>query len=201
MKKTITYLLYLTMILFCAGCRTPQSMVVLIPNPDGTVGELEVSNEAGNQVLSEANQAVRVKDRNTKPSEGFAISADEIRVTFADALAAQPPPPEKFILYFKPGSSELIPESSALLSQIIQVTRKRGSSEVVISGHTDTVGARDYNYRLSLQRAQEGFAILVANGAVAEDIKVTSHGEGNLLVKTADEVAEPRNRRIEVVVK
>ena len=66
---------------------------------------------------------------------------------------------------------------------------------------TDTVGSKEYNYKLSLDRAKVLSDILIANGAVPSNITVTSHGEGNPLVKTADEVAEPRNRRVEVVIK
>ncbi|NLV25331.1 MAG: OmpA family protein [Deltaproteobacteria bacterium] len=201
MAKNIIRVLFASVILLSAGCQTPKSMVVLIPDPDGAVGTLEVINEAGNQILSGANQAVRIKDRSTRPSEAVALSGDKIRATFADALAARPLPPEKFILYFKADSHELVADSSALLPQIIQAISKRGATEIAVSGHTDKVGAQDYNYRLSLERAREVFAVLVANGAVAENITVTSHGEGNPLVKTADEVAEPRNRRVEVVVK
>ena len=55
--------------------------------------------------------------------------------------------------------------------------------------------------RLSLQRA-----ILVRDYLVGEDvdasiIQVDSHGEGNPLFPTADEVPEPRNRRVEVLVR
>lgn len=201
MKKTITLMILAIMALMAAGCETPKSMVVLIPDPDGTVGQLEVANQAGNQVLNEANQAVRVKDATTKPSKAVTLSEAEIRATFAEALAAQPPPPEKFILYFIQGSNTLTPESQALLPGIIETIRQRRSTEIVISGHTDTVGAKEYNYRLSLDRAQEVSRILVHNGAIPSDISATSHGEGNPLVKTADEVAEPKNRRVEVVIR
>ena len=39
------------------------------------------------------------------------------------------------------------------------------SNDIVISGHTDTVGEKDYNYKLALERAQTALQILVANGA------------------------------------
>ena len=201
MKKTTILFLLVAVVLISAGCETPKSTVVLIPDPDGAVGSLEVANEAGTQVLREANQAVGIKDADTRPGDVVTLSDRKIRAIFAAALEAQPLPPDKFILYFKPDSNDLVPESSALLPEIIQAIHKRDSTEIVVSGHTDRVGTRDYNYRLSLERAREVFGILVANGAVPGDISVTSHGEGNPLVKTADEVAEPRNRRVEVVVK
>lgn len=200
MKTMINTLASLGLVLFIVGC-CARSMVVLIPDPDGNVGQLVVANEGGQQVLNEKNQSVQMTDRNTAPSKVKTLSAEEIRSTFSDALAIQPLPPVTFILYFLPDSNELTDESKAVLPQIFQTIQKRGSTDIVISGHTDTVGAKEYNYKLGLDRAQVTSEILVANGAVPANITVTSHGKGNPLIKTADEVAEPRNRRVEVVIK
>jgi outer membrane protein OmpA-like peptidoglycan-associated protein len=200
MKTMIKTLASLSLILVLAGCGV-RSMVVLIPDPDGNVGQLVVANEGGQKVLNEKNQSVQITDRKTAPGKVTTLSDEEIRAAFSDALAAQPLPPAKFILYFLPDSNELTDESKAVLPQIFQTIQKRGSTDIVISGHTDTVGSNEYNYKLALDRAQVTSEILVANGAVPVNITVTSHGEGNPLIKTADEVAEPGNRRVEVVIK
>jgi outer membrane protein OmpA-like peptidoglycan-associated protein len=200
MKTMINILASLCLVLFIAGCGA-RSMVVLIPDPDGKVGQLVVTNDGGQQILNKNNQSVQVTDRKTAPGKVSTLSSEEIHSTFSDALAAQPLPPATFILYFLQDSNELTDESKAVLPQIFQTIQKRGSTDIVISGHTDTVGAKEYNYKLALDRAQVTSKILVANGAVPANITVTSHGEGNPLIKTADEVAEPRNRRVEVVIK
>ena len=106
-----------------------------------------------------------------------------------------------FILYFIQGSDELTDDSKAMLPKIFQTIKSRESTDIVISGHTDTVGEKEYNYTLSLERAKAIFKILVVHGAVPAHITATSHGEGNPLIKTADEVAEPKNRRVEVTVR
>jgi outer membrane protein OmpA-like peptidoglycan-associated protein len=199
--KNITYIIIgLFFILFQAGCGT-RSMVVLIPDPDGHVGQLVVENEVGMQVLTKPNQSVQVTDRMAPPGEVKILTEEEIRTAFSNALSAQPLPPAKFILYFLQDSNKLTNESRALLPQIIQTIQDRGSRDIVISGHTDTVGSNDYNYRLSLERAKVLYGILLENGADSSSITVTSHGEGYPLIKTDDDVAEPRNRRVEVVIK
>jgi outer membrane protein OmpA-like peptidoglycan-associated protein len=200
MKKVFNTLTILGFVLILAGCGA-RSMVVLIPDPDGNVGQLVVSNEKGQQVLNKANQSVQVIDKNTAPGKVTTISDVEIRSTFSAALAAQPLPPATFILYFRQDANELTDESTAVLPQIIQTIQKRRSTDIVITGHTDTVGKKDYNYQLALERAKVLYDIIVANGAVPADITVTSHGEGNPLIKTDDEVAEQKNRRVEVVIK
>ena len=199
MKRIITILLGLGLVLVLAGCG--KNMIVLIPDPDGNVGKLVVANEGGQQVLSEANQSVKTTDRKVSPSAVTKLSDDKIRSTFAEALAARPVPPSTYILYFLSDSKELTVESKALLPKIIQTIQERGSTDIVISGHTDRVGEREYNYTLSRDRAKAVYEILVASGAVPANITVTSHGEGNPLFKTADNVSEPRNRRVEVVIR
>lgn len=200
MKKITTVIISVGFIVALAGCGT-RSMVVLIPDPDGNVGQVVVTNEGGQQVLDDTNQSVQITDQETTPSEITILSDDEIRATFSEALAAQPLLPVKFILYFLQDSNELTDESKAVLPQIIQTIQKRGATEIVISGHTDTFGENEYNYVLALYRAKVLRDILVSNGAVLSNITVTSHGEGNPLIKTEDNVAEPRNRRVEVVIK
>ena len=199
MKRIITILLGLGLVLVLAGCG--KNMVVLIPDPDGNVGKLVVANEGGQQVLSEANQSVKTTDRKVSPSAVTKLSDDKIRSTFAEALAARPVPPATYILYFLSDSKELTVESKALLPKIIQTIQERGSTDIVISGHTDKVGEREYNYTLSRDRAKAVYEILLVSGAVPANITVTSHGEGNPLIKTADNVSEPRNRRVEVVIR
>ena len=43
--------------------------------------------------------------------------------------------------------------------------------------------------------------LLRARGLEAMELRVESHGERNLLVATPDATAEPRNRRVEVLVR
>jgi outer membrane protein OmpA-like peptidoglycan-associated protein len=199
MKRLIHVFTCFSLVLFLGGC-APKSMVVLIPDPDGHVGQLTVANDGGKQILNEANQSAEVRDRKTPPSIKK-LSPDKVSAMFSDALAAQPLVPAKFILYFLPDSNELTEESKAMLPQIIQTIRQRGFPDIVISGHTDTVGDKEYNYKLGIERAQMAAEIMIANGALPDNIRTTSHGEGNPLIKTDDEVAEPKNRRVEVVIK
>ena len=68
-------------------------------------------------------------------------------------------------------------------------------------GHTDTQGASAANQALALQRATAMAAQLRALGLQSVVMVVESHGESNLLVPTADNVAEARNRRVEITLR
>ena len=71
----------------------------------------------------------------------------------------------------------------------------------MVIGHTDTVGSTDANDKLSQKRAAAVREILVAAGVPAQKIETAGRGERELLVKSDDEVAEPKNRRVEISVR
>jgi outer membrane protein OmpA-like peptidoglycan-associated protein len=68
-----------------------------------------------------------------------------------------------------------------------------------VAGHTDTVGAAGYNLRLSRLRAQS-IAKWFRQRGLKIPIAYEGFGESALLVKTADEVDEPRNRRADYIL-
>jgi outer membrane protein OmpA-like peptidoglycan-associated protein len=77
----------------------------------------------------------------------------------------------------------------------------RSGGDIVITGHTDTVGAGASNDVLSAQRAQQVRQILIDRQFPAERIEAAGRGERDLAVPTADEVEEPRNRRVAIEVR
>jgi outer membrane protein OmpA-like peptidoglycan-associated protein len=81
----------------------------------------------------------------------------------------------------------------------------RKAAEVVITGHTDTVGSAADNDRLSLGRAKAVAAKLndtfAAKGVKSDAIATVGRGERDPLVKTPDQTAEPKNRRVEITVR
>jgi outer membrane protein OmpA-like peptidoglycan-associated protein len=69
-----------------------------------------------------------------------------------------------------------------------------------IEGHTDTVGSRQYNNTLSDRRAAAVVDYLANNFHVDRSrVEAIGMGKDGLLVPTADQTAEPRNRRVQVV--
>ncbi len=70
-----------------------------------------------------------------------------------------------------------------------------------MTGHTDTTGNAQNNVELAMRRANVVRSMLVQTGLSTLMIDVRSHGEAELLVPTADNVSEPRNRRVEITVR
>ena len=184
-----------------APVRAPTTQVVLLPDPDGRVGVLEVSNAEGKQTLDQAWQATESIGAGRAPGRPEILGEAQVRRMFREALEAEPVQPVSFILYFKTDSTKLSRESRGLLTQVLDAIHVRKSTDIVVSGHTDAVAPIDYNRLLSVRRAEAVADALVARGVDRESIQITSHGEGNPLVPTPDGVPEPRNRRVEITVR
>jgi len=180
--------------------RPGQTLVVLLPDAAGTVGRANVSNPSGTADLAAARDSTTVS-ANQPPGPVTVLSEADVQRLFGEALSALPPPPQRFTLNFKFDSDELTDESRALVPEIVQAVRSRPVPDVLVIGHTDTTGAPASNFELGLKRAATVRNILVEAGLDPAFIELISHGEEELLVPTADEVAEPRNRRVEIAVR
>jgi Outer membrane protein and related peptidoglycan-associated (lipo)proteins len=194
------YLLLLLCLAF-VGCAAKGTTVVLIEDPDGSVGQVQVSTPSGTQSLTAAGQSTSVKDSAAAPGPLLTLDQTAIEKDYGQALKAMPEPPESFLLYFEYGRTELTPESQDAPARIIETILRRNSVDVRINGHSDTVGKPEDNARLSLERAEGARGLLVEKGVDPSIIKVFSHGEGNPLIPTPDETPEPKNRRVEVLVR
>jgi len=188
--------------LLAGGCsNVPKNMVVLLDQPDGRPSAVIFTSKAGAQVVDKPGLATGVDASGEKPRDPFQLEQEEFTRRFAGALGAAPVPPRSFQLYFKFDSTDLTDESRAQLPKILEEMKSRPAPEVTVIGHTDTVGTQAHNYELGLKRALATKNQIVGIGVDPTRIDVTSHGKLNLLVRTPDNVAEPRNRRVEVTVR
>jgi outer membrane protein OmpA-like peptidoglycan-associated protein len=175
------------------GC-LPKTYVVLMPDEDGGVGQVELRGKRS-----------RVVDR-PREAAGFdsgrrVLSQRGIEQAFGPALEALPLRPAHFVLYFRSDTTELKPESRKLLPEALAEAARRPAPEIAVVGHTDRSAPDDYNARLALRRAKTIRDQLIRLGAKPEMIEVSSHGERNPLVPTPDGAREPRNRRVELTVR
>ena len=182
--------------LLLGGCVSER--VVLLPSPDGRPTAVIVRDARGEVVLDKPYAGVQRRAGEIRPVQS---SPAEVDKWFGAALAAQPLKPRSFTLYFAGGAEMLTPESEAELATIKREIAGRPASEVMVIGHTDTVGGLEANDKLSLKRATAVREILIAAGVPGEKIETAGRGEREPLVKTGDEVAEPQNRRVEISVR
>lgn len=107
---------------------------------------------------------------------------------------------------FETDSAEIRPSevgklraSLALIKKELPRAGQLGEVTLFVLAHTDTVGSSDYNLRLSNRRAQS-----IARWFRKQGLKIPmaydGMGEKALKLKTADEVAEPSNRRVDYML-
>lgn len=178
-----------------------QTVTVLLADAEsGTVGRATVSNQFGTTDLSAALESTTASP-NQPPAPVALMSEADVQAVFGPALSALPPPSRRVTVHFQFDSDELTDESRALVPEILQAVRDQPAADVVVIGHTDTTGSSAFNFELGLKRATAVRNILVQAGLGASSIEVMTLGEADLLVPTSDEVPEPRNRRVEIVVR
>ena len=179
----------------------PKDVIILLGNSDGSVGMINVTSAGETLVLDQSGQAVTVGSSEEPPNEPFMIKEKDIRDIFQEALEATPEKPLKFILYFNTNTTELSPESQQQLPEIIKIITGRTAPDIGIIGHTDRTASDKYNHQLSMRRATTIRDTIVTGGIDSHLLEVTGHGENNPLVETADDVSEPLNRRVEIIVR
>lgn len=194
----------LLLLLLCAvaGCaRTPRASFYLVPDPEGHVGEVTIANQADSVTLYRANQTVAAKREDKAFSKTRVARTADIQAKFGSALAELPAPPQGFNIYFDRGSSQVDGQSMPLIEKAIEEARKRDSRDISLNGHTDRTGEADWNMKLSLERANAVRKLLLDQGIAADSMTIEYYGESKPVVPTEDNVSEPKNRRVEVVVR
>ncbi|MBI3710924.1 MAG: OmpA family protein [Proteobacteria bacterium] len=183
-----------------AACESgPRAnLFVVLPNPDGTSGAISVDDGRKVVVLDRPYAASQLR---SGVAESVDVSEQDVQAAFGPAIAARPILPARFRLYFMLNTDQLTTESEVLYLSVFEDIRRRTVYQVDVVGHTDTVGTRSYNQQLSSQRATTIRDRLVKDGLQPGSITVSGRGEADLALATADEIYEPRNRRVEITVR
>jgi OmpA-OmpF porin, OOP family len=183
-----------------AGCASPR--------PRESITVLDVTEEGGQLTVTTATQTSTLREpqqtADIRPSGKIAVrqtTAAEIETRYGAVLETMPAPERTFVLTFLMGKTTLTPASQSEARWLLEEIATRGPVEIVITGHTDTVGDLRANEALALARAEAVKALLMAQGRQAMLVRVRGYGERQLLVPTPDNTPEPRNRRVEVVIR
>ena len=105
----------------------------------------------------------------------------------------------KRLIYFDFDRSDVRPEFRDIVAAHAEYVRSNGTARVILEGHADERGSREYNLGLGERRGNSVRDLMVANGASERQIEVVSYGEERPVCRTSDEECWQRNRRVEIV--
>ena len=103
------------------------------------------------------------------------------------------------LVFFNYDSHKLSITEKDKLDNYISTLIKTDSNPITIHGHTDTKGSKKYNLILSEQRALSVSKYFRKKG-LNNKLIIKSYGEDYPLIMTGDNVAEEKNRRVEIII-
>jgi len=138
---------------------------------------------------------------------GWAFSGG-LRYVFGVApilITAPPVPPptsvRDYLVFFDWDRADLTDRARQIIAEAASALTRVQLTQIFVNGHTDTSGTRSYNQRLSMRRAEIVTAELVRDGVPHDVISIQGLGQTHPLVPTGPGVREPRNRRVEIIIR
>jgi outer membrane protein OmpA-like peptidoglycan-associated protein len=186
------------------ACTTPSQRasdrVILLPDVGGGVGKVAVLGDDGHEtVLTAPYASARIDSKGQVQTQQ--LDAATVRSEYARELAALPPRPLTYDLYFQPDSPLPTLESERAAGPVLEEIARRPAGEIRLIGHSDRLGEDVHNDTLSLTRAMWVRSRLIALGVSGFRIVIVAQGERDPAVVTLDGVDEPRNRRVEILAR
>ena len=175
-----------------------RATVVLLPEKDGKPTAVVVKQDGREAVLDQPYAAARQTAFGVRT---YTSTPEEVTSQFGAAIASQPQRAVAFTLYFIEGKDELTEDSKSVVETLFAEIARRPVPDVIVIGHSDAVGSDLFNDALARQRAEAMRAELIRRGVATANVQASGRGKRELLIPTPDGIAEPRNRRVEIVVR
>ena len=107
---------------------------------------------------------------------------------------------QTFLVFFDWDQAAIRPEATQILVEAAALAKQGTLTVIQLTGHADRSGSRRYNQSLSERRALSVKNFMIGQGVAADSIAALGKGEDDPLVATPDNVREPRNRRVEILL-
>ena len=167
---------------------------------NGVVAEMvDVSTEESNVIEEKETAPDSNTDGLAEMDEKKEIKKEPLKESPESSTIAK----NRFILYFEFDSERLVPESEHLLLEVITAIKYRAEGMVIINTHTDTQGAKNYNYALSRRRSAYLVKKISSKGISSAKINTKPFGESKPIVKCPINCSveqHKQNRRAEIII-
>ena len=103
-------------------------------------------------------------------------------------------------ILFETGKAELMPGATRTIDQLAEFLKKHSGRNVLIEGHTDSVGGETYNLGLSQRRADAVKTTLITRGILPDRIMTKGYGERYPIAGNSTAAGRQQNRRVEIII-
>jgi peptidoglycan-associated lipoprotein len=141
-----------------------------------------------------------VEDRSTgaAASDGSVVAKSAVTTVDVSKSKQDAIPSDPRLVYFDYDSFVIKPEFQSLIESHAGYIKSDKGRKVVIEGHTDERGGREYNLALGQKRAEAVRRALGLLGVVDSQVEAVSFGKEKPAVTGNDEAAWSKNRRAEI---
>jgi len=170
---------------------TPSPVVPPLP-------ELTPLPKVETHVLTDVSTEVKPMEGSTVPSPEAAAAGKEQAAVPLKVKESAASPSSKRVILFDYNSSTIRDEFQEVLSAHIEYLKQNTGAKVILQGHTDERGSREYNLALGQRRAESVFKAMNLLGVPEGQMEAVSLGEEKPLSEGHDEAAWQQNRRVEI---
>jgi outer membrane protein OmpA-like peptidoglycan-associated protein len=115
------------------------------------------------------------------------VKADIVKITYIGSK-----------IFFDNNSDKLKVASLSQLDELAKILYKYEGASLTIAGHTDSVGADNFNLTLSQKRAESVRKYLIEKGIAAERLTSVGYGETQPVADNKIALGRAKNRRVEL---
>lgn len=135
--------------------------------------------------------ALAEQQRLLAEQERLLAEQERLKAEAASMLATR-------LVHFDYDSSDLSSQDQRVLQAHAQYLKANTSAKVLLAGHADERGTREYNMALGERRANAVQAFFVSNGVKSSQLDTVSFGKEKPLNNGTNEAAWAENRRVEI---
>lgn len=175
-------------------------MKTLINGVLATVLILTLAGCAGTEGLKEGGASVEDKGTQAEGAAGAQATGAEAGAAFTGHELDNPASLlSQRVIYFDYDSSAIREEDRQIIAAHAAYLAANPGAVVVLEGHADERGSREYNIALGERRAKAVRQLLLFQGAADRQLETVSYGEERPVAQGHDEAAWQQNRRVEIV--
>ncbi len=184
---------------------TTEDSDVATEDSDVTTEDSDVAAEDSDVTTEDSDAAAEESDVIAEDSD---VAAEDSDVTTEDsdvaiedsAVAVQELNKQLKPIFFDFDQFEIRPDQIPVLEENVKILNENPGLYILLGGHTDERGTREYNRKLSEKRAEAIKQFLVEKGIDSSQISVYAYGEDHPVKKGHDESSWSYNRRVDILV-